>query len=139
MRFPPMVLWIVPLLVAASAACGADFTRAEVEFLLAAAPESPRPSFAGRSLAGLDLHALDFHEVDFTSADLSGADLSDADLRGAKLVATKLRARAQHYPRKSGGPLGAPAQDQESQCACCASAGRRRLGLMAQVRRKVGG
>ena len=72
MRFPPMVLWIVPLLVAASAACGADFTRAEVEFLLAAAPESPRPSFAGRSLAGLDLHALDFHEVDFTSADLIG-------------------------------------------------------------------
>ena len=52
MRFPSIVLGIVPLLLAASAAFGADFTRAEVEFLLAAAPESPRPSFAGRSLAG---------------------------------------------------------------------------------------
>ena len=90
MRFPSIVLWFVPLLLAASAAFGTDFTRAEVESLLAAAPESPRPSFAGRSLVGLDLHALDLHEVDFTSADLSGADLSDADLRGAKLVATKL-------------------------------------------------
>jgi uncharacterized protein YjbI with pentapeptide repeats len=90
MRFPSIVLCIVPLLVAGSAAFGADFTRAEVESLLAAAPESPRPSFAGRWLAGLDLHALDHHEVDFTAADLSGADLSDADLRGAKLVATKL-------------------------------------------------
>jgi hypothetical protein len=58
MRFPSIVLWIVPLLLAASAAFGADFTRAEGESLLAAAPESPRPSFAGRSLAGLDLHAL---------------------------------------------------------------------------------
>ena len=90
MRYRSIVLGIVPLLLAASAAFGADFTRAEVESLLAAAPESPRPSFAGRSLAGLDLHALDLHEVDFTSADLSGADLSDADLRGAKLMATKL-------------------------------------------------
>jgi len=90
MRFPPIALGIVSLLPAVSAASGADFTRADVESALAAAPESPRPSFAGRSLAGLDLHALDLHGVDFTSADLSGADLSDADLRGAKLVATKL-------------------------------------------------
>ena len=56
MRFPSIVLWFVPLSPAASAAFGTDFTRAEVEFLLAAAPESPRPSFAGRSLVGLDLH-----------------------------------------------------------------------------------
>ena len=90
MRFPSIMLWTVPLLVAASAAFGSDFTRAEVESKLSAAPEGPRPSFAGRSLAGLDLHALDFHEVDLTSADLSRADLSDADLRGAKLVAANL-------------------------------------------------
>ena len=53
MRFPSIWLWVAPLLLAASAVFGADFTRAEVESLLAAAPESPRPSFARRSLAGL--------------------------------------------------------------------------------------
>jgi hypothetical protein len=90
MRLPSIMLWIVPLLLAAPSAFGADFTRAQVEAALATAPESPRPSFNGRSLVGLDLHELDLHGVDLTSADLSGADLSDADLRGAKLVATKL-------------------------------------------------
>jgi uncharacterized protein YjbI with pentapeptide repeats len=85
MRVASSVLWIVSLTLAASGAFGADFTRAEVQSMLAVAPATPRPNFAGRSLAGLDLH-----DLDFTAVDLSGADLSDADLRGTKLVAAKL-------------------------------------------------
>jgi uncharacterized protein YjbI with pentapeptide repeats len=85
MRLTRSVLWIVYVILTASGAFGADFTRVEVQSLLAVAPGAPRASFVGRSLAGLDLH-----ELDFTAADLSGADLSDADLRGAKLVGAKL-------------------------------------------------
>ena len=90
MRFPPIALGIVSLLLAVRPPPAPTSRAPTWSSALAAAPESPRPSFAGRSLAGLDLRALDLHGVDFTSADLSGADLSDADLRGAKLVATKL-------------------------------------------------
>jgi uncharacterized protein YjbI with pentapeptide repeats len=82
MRLASSVVLIFSLTLVASGAFGADFTRDEVQSMLAAAP---RPNFAGRSLAGLDLH-----DLDFTAADLSGADLSDADLRGTKLVAAKL-------------------------------------------------
>jgi uncharacterized protein YjbI with pentapeptide repeats len=85
MRLARSVLCVVPLMLMASGAFGADFTRAEVQSVLATAGAAQTPSFAGRSLAGLDLH-----ELDFTAVDLSGADLSDADLRGAKLVAAKL-------------------------------------------------
>ena len=66
-------------------AFGADFTRVEVQSVLATVRTAQTTSFAGRSLAGLDLH-----DLDFTAVDLSDADLSDADLRGTKLVAAKL-------------------------------------------------
>ena len=85
MRLTSSVLWIVSLTLVASGAFGADFTRVEVQSVLATVRTAQTTSFAGRSLAGLDLH-----DLDFTAVDLSDADLSDADLRGTKLVAAKL-------------------------------------------------
>ena len=85
MRAVSRLFWLVAPALIASAAVSADFTRNEIQAMLAAAPAGQGVSFAGRSLAGLDLH-----DLDLTGADFSGTDLSDADLRGAKLVAAKL-------------------------------------------------
>jgi len=90
MRLASRILSIFSLTLAASGALGADFSRDEVQAMLAAAPTAARPSFAGRSLAGLDLHGLDFSAVDFSGADLSDADLRRTKLVGAKLVGAKL-------------------------------------------------
>ena len=89
------LLWSLSLafplaLAAAAGALGADFTRDEVQSMLATASVTSRPTFAGRSLAGLDLHDLDFSAVDLSNADLSDADLRRVKLVGAKLVGAKL-------------------------------------------------
>ena len=94
MRLASRMLWAFSLTLVTTGAFGADFTRDEVQSMLAAAPAATRPSFAGRSLAGLDLHDLDFSAVDLSGADLSDADLRHTKLVGAKLVGAKLpRAR----------------------------------------------
>ena len=85
MRLASRMLWAFSLTLVTTGAFGADFTRDEVQSMLAAAPAATRPNFAGRSLAGLDLH-----DLDFSACHLSGADLSDADLRHTKLVGAKL-------------------------------------------------
>ena len=51
MRFPSIVLWFVPLLLAASAAFGTDFTRAEVEVFARSRAREPTAELRG-PLAG---------------------------------------------------------------------------------------